>query len=287
MIASRALESFGWTRWPNAIRMTSNTASAVATASTAGSKRAAYRCGTATEPSSSGSAPVRTSRSFARLRKRHARASSAWHDLTEAAPQLVWANLRDGTMDYASAQVEQYLGRSESELLAWGWLEVLHPDDRDRTEQTQRARRRGPKQIRDRTPLARFDGTYRWFKTRGVAARDGEGRIYKWFGTCTDITTNKQLEKCCVRRMASRVDLAVLAARTSASGECDMPDGHIREQPSNSLRSTSGRIARLRRFRERSTHRFPLGIGGRFSSTPTIVTPTREAVRFKEIPCQR
>src|SRR5262249_56413204 len=39
------------------------------------------------------------------------------------------------------------------------------------------------------------DGTYRWFKTRGVAVRDREGNVYKWFGTSTDITTDKQLEE--------------------------------------------------------------------------------------------
>jgi PAS domain S-box-containing protein len=36
--------------------------------------------------------------------------------------------------------------------------------------------------------VRRRDGVYRWFKTRGVPIRDGDGPIVKWFGTCTDIT---------------------------------------------------------------------------------------------------
>src|ERR1700727_1283837 len=39
----------------------------------------------------------------------------------------------------------------------------------------------------------RFDGQSRWFKTRGVPIRDEQGRIVKWFGTCTDIEDQKQV----------------------------------------------------------------------------------------------
>jgi two-component system sensor histidine kinase/response regulator len=39
--------------------------------------------------------------------------------------------------------------------------------------------------------VRRFDGEYRWFKTRGLPIRDSNGGIFKWFGTCTDITDAK------------------------------------------------------------------------------------------------
>src|ERR1700722_17404572 len=37
-----------------------------------------------------------------------------WPSFTEALPQPVWTNMPDGSLDYASAQVEQYLGRPPS-----------------------------------------------------------------------------------------------------------------------------------------------------------------------------
>ena len=43
--------------------------------------------------------------------------------------------------------------------------------------------------------VRRSDGVYRWFKTRGVPIRNGEGGIFKWFGTCTDITDGKKIEE--------------------------------------------------------------------------------------------
>ncbi len=148
-----------------------------------------------------------------------------WRSLTEALPQLVWTNMPDGSMDYASAQIGQYLGRPQSELLGWSWLEVLHPDDRERTQQAWRAAVAGQSEYEIEHRLRRFDGTYRWFKTRGVAVRDGAGQICKWFGTSTDVTTNKQLEEE-LRQVNARLDLAVRGSNL-AIWECDMPDGRI------------------------------------------------------------
>src|SRR4029077_9873200 len=119
-----------------------------------------------------------------------------WRSLTEALPQLVWTATPDGIMDYSSAQIQQYMGSPESALLGWGWLEMLHPEDRERTQQAWRAAvERGLSEYEVEHRFRHFDGTYRWFKTRGVAVRDSEGNVYKWFGTSTDITTDKQLEE--------------------------------------------------------------------------------------------
>src|SRR5207248_3876979 len=58
-----------------------------------------------------------------------------WRSLTEALPQLVWTATPDGVCDYLSTQWSEYTGLPESELLGWRWLDVLHPDDRERTLQ--------------------------------------------------------------------------------------------------------------------------------------------------------
>src|SRR5258708_2253841 len=113
-----------------------------------------------------------------------------WRSLTEALPQLVWTNMPDGSMDYASAQVGQYLGRPPSELLGWGWLEVQHPDDRERTQQAWRAAVAGQTEYEIEHRVRRFDGTYRWFKTRAVAVRDRAGHLRQWFRPYTHLPTH-------------------------------------------------------------------------------------------------
>src|SRR5262249_52114824 len=78
--------------------------------------------------------------------------------------------------------------------IGWRWLEALHPDDRGRARHcwTEAVAGGGDYDVEFR--IRRADGEYRWFKTRGVPLRDSAGNIFKWFGTCTDITTIKQLE---------------------------------------------------------------------------------------------
>lgn len=117
-----------------------------------------------------------------------------WHGLTEALPQLVWGATSDGACDYFSRQWTDYTGVPETELLGWQWMEMLHPDDREPTRKfwTDSVAGRTPYDVEYR--VQRKDGVYGWFKTRGVPIRDEEGKIEKWFGTCTDITDRKQAE---------------------------------------------------------------------------------------------
>jgi len=118
-----------------------------------------------------------------------------WRSLTEALPQLVWSATPDGACDYFSMQWTQHTGVPESHLLGWRWLEALHPEDREPTRQlwTDSVAGRGPYDVEYR--VRRSDGVYRWFKTRGVPIRDSAGNIFKWFGTCTDITDLRQTEE--------------------------------------------------------------------------------------------
>src|SRR5712664_301539 len=118
-----------------------------------------------------------------------------WRSLTEALPQLVWAATPDGACDYFSTQWTEYTGVPEAGLLGWRWMEVLHQDDRDNTRKfwADSVAGHGPYDVEYR--VRRHDGAYGWFKTRGTPIRDSEGRITKWFGTCTDITDRKSAEE--------------------------------------------------------------------------------------------
>jgi PAS domain S-box-containing protein len=107
--------------------------------------------------------------------------------LAESLPQMIWTCTRDGYCDYLSRQWLDYTGRSESQQLGRGWMEQVHPDDRVRVD-IEWARVLSSGDTYDVSyRIRRFDGVYRWFKTRGVPLRDPAGRILKWFGSNTDI----------------------------------------------------------------------------------------------------
>jgi PAS domain S-box-containing protein len=107
--------------------------------------------------------------------------------LAESLPQMIWTCLRDGNTDYLSRQWLDYTGRSEAQQLGQGWLEQVHPDDRVKV-QMEWSRVVASGDTFDLSfRVRRFDGVYRWFKTRAVPLRDPAGRILKWFGSNTDI----------------------------------------------------------------------------------------------------
>ena len=114
--------------------------------------------------------------------------SRARHEaLIEELPQLVWTCLPDGRCTYLSRQWVEYTGIPEAEQLGLEWIgRVIHPDDADRTLSHWLGAIAGahPHDIEYR--IRRSDGTYRWFKVRGLYLPAEDGTSY-WFGTCTDI----------------------------------------------------------------------------------------------------
>ncbi len=108
--------------------------------------------------------------------------------ITENMPQMVWTTQPDGAVDYFSNQWSVYTGVELKDLLGWGWVKVLHPDDRQRTlDKWAKARaRRERYNVQYRLKSLKTD-TYQWHITRGEPLTGANGRVEKWIGTCTDI----------------------------------------------------------------------------------------------------
>ncbi|QDV38428.1 PAS domain S-box protein [Tautonia plasticadhaerens] len=127
--------------------------------------------------------------------------------LTEAMPQLVWATTPDGHCDYLSRQWVDYTGVPEAEQLGMGWVDAVHPDDRDRARSCWEAASgesgNGLYDLEYRLRAA--DGSYRWFTVRGRASRGADGRPERWIGTCTDIDDRKRAEEA-LRRTLDELD---------------------------------------------------------------------------------
>ena len=70
----------------------------------------------------------------------------------------------------------------------------MHPDDRDRTIKAWNEAVKNKADFDIEFRIRRADGAYRWFKTRAVQIRDSQGKIFKWFGSNTDIDDLKQAE---------------------------------------------------------------------------------------------
>ncbi|MEW5957485.1 MAG: PAS domain S-box protein, partial [Chloroflexota bacterium] len=131
-----------------------------------------------------------------RVRERTAalgESESRFRQLAESLPQLVWTCRPDGPCDYLGQQWVAYTGVPEVEQLGFGWLEQLHPDDREPTLAAWNRAVASGSNFQVEFRIRRHDGVYRWFDTRAVRLRDAEGRTVKWFGSNTDITGRRQV----------------------------------------------------------------------------------------------
>jgi diguanylate cyclase (GGDEF)-like protein/PAS domain S-box-containing protein len=160
--------------------------------------------------------------------------------LANAMPQIVWTANPDGWLDYYNDHWVAYTGMSVEQTQGWGWEPVLHPDDLQRCVDVWKysVDTGEPYEIEYRFRRA-SDGSYRWHLGRALPVRDGEGKILKWFGTCTDIQDQKDAVDAVERTVIERT-LALAEANGRLQAEIDE-----RQTLSEKLRSDAVRLNQI------------------------------------------
>ena len=120
------------------------------------------------------------------------RAQQALLVFSNSIPAIAWISRPDGPLERFNLQWTIYTGQSEEESLGYGWINSLHPEDREAPGQAWKAARASNSEWQSEYRLRRHDGVYRWFLTRSVPQLDTAGRVLRWFGTTTDIEDAKK-----------------------------------------------------------------------------------------------
>lgn len=107
--------------------------------------------------------------------------------LATSIPQLVFLTRPDGDRTWPSPQWIAFTGLSFDASLGLGWLEAVHPDDRDATQGAwHEARLKGEYYIQHRV-RREADGEYLWHQTRAKPLEGESAASSDWVGTMTDI----------------------------------------------------------------------------------------------------
>ncbi|MBD2337913.1 response regulator [Calothrix sp. FACHB-156] len=115
--------------------------------------------------------------------------------LTETIPHLVWTCDANGNCDYVNQKLNEYTGLTFAEALGFGWLSAVHPEDVESTQATWLLAVANSTFYKHEHRLRRnSDNSYRWHLILGFPFKNEQGRVMKWFGTCTDIHDQKELE---------------------------------------------------------------------------------------------
>ena len=113
----------------------------------------------------------------------------------ETIPAFVVSAEADGSLNFVSPSLLDYLGLSREEWLASGWMNRAHPEDVDRVVNKWQMALAVGERFEEEYRLRRADGQYRWFLVRSVPLRDDRGSIVKWYATALDIEDRKQAEE--------------------------------------------------------------------------------------------
>ena len=116
-----------------------------------------------------------------------------FRQLADAMPQIVWAARPDGVLDYTNRRWYEYIRLTEAEWNVADWHLRVHPDDLARVgAEWARCLGSGEPYVTE-FRVRRGDGEYRWFLVRALPIREEDGRIARWYGTCTDIQEQRAL----------------------------------------------------------------------------------------------
>lgn len=115
--------------------------------------------------------------------------------LANSISQLAWMADHEGYIFWYNDRWYDYTGTTLEEMQGWGWQKVHHPDEVDRVVERIKLAFTTGQPWEDTFPLRSKTGEYRWFLSRALPIFDADGKVMHWFGTNTDVTEQRELEK--------------------------------------------------------------------------------------------
>src|SRR5258707_3256284 len=115
--------------------------------------------------------------------------------IVDSIPAFAWYAGTDGKIEYLNQRILDYTGERLEDLVGFGWANVLHSQDVERTKKAwlHSIQTGEPCDVDQR--VRRFDNIYRWFRTNAQPLRDRSGRVIRWYGVATDIEDLKRAEE--------------------------------------------------------------------------------------------
>ena len=120
-----------------------------------------------------------------------AQSEARFRMLATSIPQLVFRCYSDGARSWGSPQWEIYAGLSDAASRESGWLEAIHPDDRELTRSLWRDAQQSGEYYAEHRIRRHADGQYRWHQTRAKPAGQSSA---EWVGTSTDVHEMRGLQ---------------------------------------------------------------------------------------------
>ncbi|MEL7654498.1 MAG: PAS domain S-box protein, partial [Bacillota bacterium] len=136
-----------------------------------------------------------------------------WQLLFESVTQAIWETDASGSNVSDSPGWRNYTGQTYEEIQGLGFLNAVHPDDREYVEklwlECVKKQNHFNAEIRVKGP----NGAWKWINVLGAPVYDSNGNVTRWVGIDIDITERKEAIEDHVfhSRLLSNIQEAVLA----------------------------------------------------------------------------
>jgi PAS domain S-box-containing protein len=131
-----------------------------------------------------------------RERERLVRSESRYRALVDTTPahQFIWTTTPDGRFIDDVPAWRELTGQTLEQLSGWGWVEALHPLDRERVAGAWRDALDNRRAMQDQYRVLARDGSYRWMATTSAPVFGEDGAVVEWVGTVADVHDRKTSE---------------------------------------------------------------------------------------------
>ncbi len=141
--------------------------------------------------------------------------------LVQASGQISWTMPPDGLATGDQRAWCAYTGQGAKEIVGLGWLDAVHPDEREGMKAAWQAAVDARVMYEAVVRVRRADGVYRTCLLRGLPVLKEHGAVREWLGYCTDMTAQQDAQAERERRLveAERERRLVEAERDRAVSE--------------------------------------------------------------------
>ncbi|WFU51610.1 PAS domain S-box protein [Sinorhizobium terangae] len=114
--------------------------------------------------------------------------------IADDAPVMIWVADPSGDTSFFNRLWLETTGQTEAEALGFGWVDVIHPDDREKVQETFFHAATGKEPVRSEYRLRRADGRWAWVIDVGQPRFADDGTFLGYVGSVLDITERRAAE---------------------------------------------------------------------------------------------
>ncbi len=117
-----------------------------------------------------------------------------FRSLIQSSASMIWTTTAEGKLIGRQTSWMAFTGQTDMEYLDFGWLNAVHPDDRERSMRVWSEAIEGNTLYSVDHRVRRADGAWRYMSARAVPLSE-DGVVREWIGMHIDVTEQKEAEE--------------------------------------------------------------------------------------------